>query len=149
MMLDVLSAPPRARLEFHDFSPDLGDFRTALLRGLTAKAKSIPCRFLYDAEGSALFDRICELPEYYPTRTELRILTDSAAEIAGQIGPDAEIIEFGAGSLTKVRLLLDALERPRRYVPIDISGEHLEAAAARLRADYPALEVQPVVADYT
>jgi dimethylhistidine N-methyltransferase len=127
----------------------LSDFARELFAGLSQGVRSVSPKFFYDAEGSALFDRICELPEYYPTRTELRILTDSAAEIAGQIGPDAEIIEFGAGSLTKVRLLLDALERPRRYVPIDISGEHLEAAAGRLRADYPALEVQPVVADYT
>ncbi len=74
---------------------------------------------------------------------------NAPSEIAAQIGPDAEIIEFGAGSLTKVRLLLDALESPRRYVPIDISGAHLEAAAERLRADYPQLAVQPVVADYT
>ena len=64
MMLDVLSAPRRKRLEFHDFSPDLGDFREALVRGLSAREKSIPCRFLYDARGSALFDRNCELPEY-------------------------------------------------------------------------------------
>ncbi|RYF67666.1 MAG: L-histidine N(alpha)-methyltransferase, partial [Comamonadaceae bacterium] len=99
--------------------------------------------------GSALFDRICDLPEYYPTRTELRILTDRAAEIAHHIGPGAEIVEFGAGSLTKVRLLLDALDAPQRFLPIDISGEHLESAAERLRADYPRLAVQPIVGDYT
>ena len=79
MMLDVLEGPRRGRLEFHDFSPELGDFRTALIRGLTARSKSIPCRFLYDARGSALFDRICDLPEYYPTRTELGILEACAA----------------------------------------------------------------------
>lgn len=127
----------------------LSDFARELHAGLGQPQRSIPPKFFYDAEGSALFDRICALPEYYPTRTEIRILTDCAREIAAQIGPEAEIIEFGAGSLTKVRLLLDALESPRRYVPIDISGEHLQAAAERLRADYPALEVQPVVADYT
>ncbi|HEY2255259.1 MAG TPA: L-histidine N(alpha)-methyltransferase [Variovorax sp.] len=127
----------------------LSDFARELFAGLNQRERRISPKFFYDGAGSALFDRICELPEYYPTRTETRILTDSAAEIAEQIGPDAEIIEFGAGSLTKVRLLLDALGRPRRYVPIDISGEHLEAAAARLRADYPQLTVQPMVADYT
>jgi dimethylhistidine N-methyltransferase len=127
----------------------LSDFARELFAGLSLDARSISPKFFYDVAGSALFDRICELPEYYPTRTELRILTESASEIAAQIGPDAEIIEFGAGSLTKVRLLLDALESPRRYVPIDISGAHLEAAAERLRADYPRLAVQPVVADYT
>jgi dimethylhistidine N-methyltransferase len=127
----------------------LSDFARELFAGLSLDARSISPKFFYDVAGSALFDRICELPEYYPTRTELRILTECASEIAAQIGPDAEIIEFGAGSLTKVRLLLDALESPRRYVPIDISGAHLEAAAERLRTDDPRLAVQPVVADYT
>ncbi|MDM0053870.1 L-histidine N(alpha)-methyltransferase [Variovorax sp. J22R115] len=127
----------------------LSDFARELFAGLSLGSRSISPKFFYDVAGSALFDRICELPEYYPTRTEVRILTESADEIAAQIGPNAEIVEFGAGSLTKVRLLLDALEAPKRYVPIDISGEHLEAAAARLRADYPHVIVQPVVADYT
>jgi len=127
----------------------LSDFARELHAGLSQPQRSISPKFFYDAAGSALFDRICELPEYYPTRTEVRILTECAPEIAAQIGPDAEIVEFGAGSLTKVRLLLDALQSPRRYVPIDISGEHLEAAAERLRADYPGIAVQPMVADYT
>src|SRR5580692_9826119 len=99
MMLDVQCSRRPPRLEFHDFSPDLGDFRQALVDGLSRKTKSIPCRFLYDARGSALFDRICELPEYYPTRTELGILKARAPEFAELIGPDAEVIEFGAGSL--------------------------------------------------
>ncbi|MEJ8845984.1 L-histidine N(alpha)-methyltransferase [Variovorax rhizosphaerae] len=127
----------------------LSDFAQDMLSGLASRPRSIPPKYFYDGAGSALFDRICGLPEYYPTRTELRILTDRAAEIANHIGPAAEIVEFGAGSLTKVRLLLDALETPRRYLPIDISGEHLEGAVARLRADYPGLEVVPIVADYT
>lgn len=127
----------------------LSDFARELNAGLSLDARSISPKFFYDVAGSALFDRICELPEYYPTRTEVRILTECAPEIAAQIGPHAEIVEFGAGSLTKVRLLLDALESPKRYVPIDISGEHLEAAAERLRKDYPKLIVQPMVADYT
>lgn len=136
------------RAPFRGAQP-LSEFGRELQAGLSRRARSVSPKFFYDVEGSALFDRICELPEYYPTRTELGILTDCAAEIAQQIGPNAEIIEFGAGSLTKVRLLLDALETPRRYLPIDISGEHLEAAAERLRADYPQLVVQPVAADYT
>jgi dimethylhistidine N-methyltransferase len=130
-------------------TPPLSEFGRELRAGLSRAARSISPKFFYDTEGSALFDRICDLPEYYPTRTELRILADRAAEIAAHIGPQAEIVEFGAGSLTKVRLLLDALDSPRRYVPIDISGDHLEGAAARLRADYPQLAVQPVIADYT
>lgn len=126
-----------------------GGFLHDLMRGLAASPRSISPKYFYDAAGSALFDRICELPEYYPTRTERGILQREAAGIAAQIGPGAEIVEFGAGSCTKVRLLLDALERPARYVPIDISGEHLAASAAALRAHYPGLAVQPVVADYT
>ncbi len=126
-----------------------GAFCTDMLAALAAPVRSISPKYFYDAEGSALFDAICELPEYYPTRTELQILRSHAAEIAQRIGPRAEIVEFGAGSLHKVRLLLDALDRPARYLPIDISGAHLQDAAMRLRDDYPTLQVEPVVADYT
>jgi len=146
--LDCPDVPTR------DVSPtlealEISAFAHDLRRGLAQAQRAIPPKYFYDAKGSALFDRICELPEYYPTRTELGILHDRAADIAAQIGPNAEIVEFGAGSLTKVRLLLDALETPRRYLPIDISGEHLAGAANRLRIDYPTLEVEPIVADYT
>ena len=130
-------------------APLLSEFGREMQAGLARRPRSISPKYFYDAAGSQLFDRICELPEYYPTRTELRILGECADEIAAQVGPGAEIVEFGAGSLTKVRLLLDALETPRRYLPIDISGEHLAAAAERLRADYPQLAVQPIAADYT
>lgn len=125
------------------------DFCRALLAGLAATPKQVSCKFFYDAEGSALFDRICTLPEYYPTRVELALLERHAHELAGLIGPDVELVEFGAGSGRKVRWLLDALCRPQAYVPVDISGEHLQQAASRLRADYPRLRIQPVVADYT
>jgi dimethylhistidine N-methyltransferase len=118
-------------------------------KALASRPRSISPKYFYDAMGSQLFDRICELPEYYPTRTELRILADNAREIGTQMGPRAEIVEFGAGSLRKVRLLLDAMDRPARYLPIDISGEHLAQSAAALQRDYPGLDVQPVVADYT
>lgn len=124
------------------------DFARELLAGLARRPRSIAPKFFYDAAGSALFDRICELPEYYPTRTELALLEARAPEIARCIGADAEIVEFGAGASRKVRMLLDALERPRRFVPIDISGEHLLEAVAALRADYPALEVRPIAADF-
>ncbi|HYP84994.1 L-histidine N(alpha)-methyltransferase [Variovorax sp.] len=145
---------PRAPLRFpaasrSDEAQVDDGFGRELLQGLTARPRSLSPKFFYDAAGSQLFDAICELPEYYPTRTELAILATHAGEIAQRIGPDAEIVEFGAGSLRKVRLLLDALETPRRFVPIDISGEHLEGAAKRLRAEYPQLPVHPVVADYT
>ena len=134
-------------------APDSGELRSSFARDLTkalaTRPRSISPKYFYDAKGSQLFDRICELPEYYPTRTELRILADNAGEIAAQMGPRAEIVEFGAGSLRKVRLLLDAMVHPARYLPIDISGEHLAQSAAALQRDYPGLDVQPVIADYT
>ena len=126
-----------------------GAFAQDLMRALASRPRSISPKYFYDEQGSRLFDRICELPEYYPTRTEVGILTANARNIAAQMGPQAEIVEFGAGSLHKVRLLLDAMERPARYLPIDISGEHLARCVATLQRDYPALDVQPVIADYT
>jgi dimethylhistidine N-methyltransferase len=125
------------------------EFGRDLMAALSAQPRSISPKYFYDAEGSRLFDRICELPEYYPTRTEIGILERSAGEIAALAGPQAEIVEFGAGSLRKVRLLLQAFEAPARYVPIDISGEHLRDAAAILRREFTGLDVQPLVADYT
>jgi dimethylhistidine N-methyltransferase len=125
------------------------EFSQDMAKALASRPRSISPKYFYDAQGSQLFDRICELPEYYPTRTELRILGDNATEIAAHMGPRAEIVEFGAGSLRKVRLLLDAMEHPARYLPIDISGEHLARSALSLQQDYPGIEVQPVVADYT
>jgi dimethylhistidine N-methyltransferase len=125
-----------------EFARDLG-------AALASRPRVISPKYFYDARGSQLFDRICELPEYYPTRTELSILAERAPEIAALAGPRAEIVEFGAGSLRKVRLLLDAFERPARYLPIDISADHLAVSAVGLRADYPGLDVQPLAADYT
>jgi dimethylhistidine N-methyltransferase len=125
------------------------EFARDLLAALAKRPRLLSPKYFYDAAGSALFDRICELPEYYLTRCELGLLSAHAPEIADHIGAGAEIVEFGAGSLAKIRLLLDAVARPGRYLPIDISGEHLAAAARRLQQDYPRLEVVPVVADYT
>ncbi|MES3015340.1 MAG: L-histidine N(alpha)-methyltransferase [Pseudomonadota bacterium] len=147
--LPVRPAPLRAAVVAVPPAVVDSEFARDLLAALARRPRSIAPKYFYDAAGSALFDRICELPEYYPTRTELALLATHAPEIARCIGPDAEIVEFGAGSSRKVRLLLDALQRPRRFVPIDISGEHLHSAAAALRADYPALDVQPIAADFT
>jgi dimethylhistidine N-methyltransferase len=127
----------------------VGAFAHDLMRALAQRPRSISPKYFYDAQGSRLFDSICELPEYYPTRTELDILTRHAREIAALMGPRAEVVEFGAGSLRKVRLLLDAMDSPARFLPIDISGEHLQESASALKADYPGLAVLPVVADYT
>jgi dimethylhistidine N-methyltransferase len=124
-------------------------FIASLADGLSRTPKEIACKFFYDAEGSALFEAICALPEYYQTRTEVALLRRHAGEIAGLIGADAEIVEFGAGALRKVRVLLDALERPRGYSPIDISGAYLRDVTRRLAADYPRLALRPLVADFT
>jgi dimethylhistidine N-methyltransferase len=124
-------------------------FATEFLDGLRSTPRAVAPKWFYDSEGSRLFERICELPEYYPTRTELALLDHHAQEMAALIGEGADIVEFGAGASRKVRVLLDALPMPRRFVPVDISGEHLEAAAVVLRTDYPLLQVQPMVGDFT
>ena len=115
-------------------------------RGLRPRA--VAPKWFYDEAGSRLFERICELPEYYPTRTEMALLDQHAPALAACIGADAEIVEFGAGASRKVQVLLAALRRPVAFVPVDISGEHLAAAAERLRAEHPGLIVRPLVGDY-
>ena len=143
----LMNAVPLFRSHAQDDEAD--EFASEFKAGLRARPRQIPPKFFYDAAGSALFDQICELEEYYPTRTELGILREHAIDMAARIGPNAEIIEYGAGSSRKVRILLDALEKPQRFVPIDISGEHLHASASVLRTAYPLLDVRPVVADFT
>lgn len=138
-MLLTLDAPESA---------DREEFRAAVFDGLSNRPRAIPARFLYDARGSALFDEICELPEYYLTRTETRILAERAPEIARLAGPGCALVEFGSGSSIKSRLLLDAMSDLAVYAPIDISRQHLDQSAARLRRDYPHLRVEPVCADY-
>ena len=132
----------------HAEAGDRAEFRDAVLAGLARSPRAVPPKFLYDARGSELFDAICELPEYYLTRTETGILTDCAAELARLAGPGCALVEFGSGSSVKTRLLLDAMPDLAAYVPIDISRQHLDATAERLRRDYPRLRVEPVCADY-
>src|SRR4029077_562449 len=127
------------RFAFYDLAPGEESFRDAVLKGLGRAPKSIPCKFFYDAGGPALFEAICRLPEYYPTRTEIAILKENAAEIAARIGPHGRLIEFGSGASTKVRILLQALHRPAAYVPVDISREHLRDAAGSLAEDFRSL----------
>jgi dimethylhistidine N-methyltransferase len=124
-------------------------FLADVLDGFSATRKTLPCKYFYDARGSELFDRICELPEYYPTRTETAILRDRIGEIAAVMPFGAALIEYGSGSSTKTRLLLDKLDDLAAYVPVDISGSHLLRSAWRLRARYPRLSVRPVCADFT
>jgi dimethylhistidine N-methyltransferase len=125
------------------------DFPDALLEGLSSEPKRVACKYFYDAAGAELFQRICELPEYYPTRTELGLLRRHGADFARLIGPDVEIVEFGAGSAEKIGILLAALDRPRAYVPVEISGESLTGLVARIRTDHPTLDVRPLLADFT
>jgi dimethylhistidine N-methyltransferase len=152
-MLDVpmLDAPlhEASRIAFYDHSPEEESFREAVLAGLSRPDRAIPCRFLYDERGSALFDRICEIEEYYPTRTETSILTLRAAEIARLAGPAAQLIELGSGSSVKVRTLLAAMEAPAAYIAVDISREHLRRAAEELAADAPHVKVAAICADYS
>ncbi|WP_051513398.1 L-histidine N(alpha)-methyltransferase [Skermanella stibiiresistens] len=124
------------------------DFLKDVLDGLGRTVKALPAKYFYDERGSKLFDRICELDEYYPTRTETAILSRHAGDIAERLDRGMTLVELGSGSSVKVRLLLDVLDEPAAYVPVDISGEHLEASAARLAADYPDLTVKPIHADY-
>jgi L-histidine N-alpha-methyltransferase len=120
-----------------------------VLEGLKKEPKELSPVWFYDELGSFLFDNICELPEYYITRTELQIMHGHALEMAQHIGPEAAVIEFGSGTSLKTRLLLDRLENPLAYVPVDISREHLFTAAGALAKDYPNLHIVPVCADFT
>lgn len=132
-----------------DVSPATDALLEEAIHGLKQEQKTLPCKLFYDERGSRLFDRICELEEYYPTRTELGILRRHAAEMAARIGPEALVIEYGCGSCTKTRLLLAALDRPAGYVPIDISRDYLADTAQDLAAEFPHIEVLPVCADYS
>lgn len=131
-----------------DPHPASADLEVEALAGLRADPKTLPCKLFYDERGSELFEAICQQPEYYLTRVETAILRESVEEIAAELGPQVQLIEPGSGAGTKTRLLLDALEDPVSYVPIDISKEHLRGVAASIRADYPALQVQAVCADF-
>ncbi|HYC02434.1 MAG TPA: L-histidine N(alpha)-methyltransferase [Azospirillaceae bacterium] len=134
---------------FHDTAPVVQDFRASVLEGLSSHPKRLEAKFFYDAEGSRLFDLICELPEYYPTRTEIGIMERHGAEMAALIGRRCQLVELGSGSSVKVRPLLERLEDPAGYVAVDISRDHLIASADALARDYPELEVMALCADYT
>lgn len=133
---------------FYDYHPGVASLREEVLRGLAARPKAIPPKFFYDERGSHLFDAICELPEYYPTRTETAILQANIGEIAALAGPECLLIELGSGASKKVRLLLDAL-RPTLYLGVDISKDFLLRSTRRLAVDYPWLEVRAACADFS
>lgn len=131
---------------FEDTAPTVTDFEADVLHGLAQTPKRIPPKYFYDRRGSELFDRICRLPEYYPTRVETGILRSHARDMAALAGPRSVLIELGSGASRKVRLLLDSL-RPAAYVGVDISREFLLSATRALAADYPRLRVHAACAD--
>jgi dimethylhistidine N-methyltransferase len=133
----------------YDFEPLQKTFRDEVLQGLQDARKELPSKYFYDDVGSQLFEHICELDEYYLTRTELSIMQEQMHEIVTLLGPNCLLIEYGSGSSTKTRILLDALQNPAGYVPIDIAKEQLLRSVASLALAYPELEVLPVCADYT
>lgn len=138
-----------ALVRANDTDPALTDDVQGILAGLAAPQKRLSPKYLYDETGSRLFDEICELPEYYLTRTEREIMERHLDEMAALIGPRASIIEFGSGSSRKIRQLLDGLDEPIAYVPVDISAAYLSAMAAALAKDYPTVQISPVHADFT
>jgi L-histidine Nalpha-methyltransferase len=135
-------------VRFYNFLPEGDSFLDDVLKGLARPRKTLPPKYFYDARGCELFERICELPEYYPTRTELAIMREHAGAMAKFIGPDCQLIEFGSGSSRKTRILIEQLQPPL-YVPIDIAREALQAAAAGLAQLFPWLNITGVCADYT
>jgi L-histidine Nalpha-methyltransferase len=126
---------------------EVSEFEADVLEGLNAIPKHVSAKYFYDAAGSRLFERITELPEYYPTRCEMWILRRHAADIANMIPSGAALVEFGSGSSRKARILLKAATKLAAYVPVDICGEMIEQEAAELRTDFPQVKILPVTAD--
>jgi dimethylhistidine N-methyltransferase len=128
--------------------PAGSDFLTDVIAGLSSNPRTLPCKYFYDERGAALFQKICELPEYYITRTELDILDRNCADIASHLGANIELIGLGTGAGTKTRILIEALESPTVYIPVDISEKQLRESTALFRKTFPDLEILPVCADY-
>ena len=131
-----------------DLEPAASDFLEQAIAGLSASPRTLPSKFFYDERGSDLFQEICELPEYYVTRTETEILRQHGPEIAESIGDHAQLVGFGTGAGVKTRMLLDHLQNLIAYVPVDISKQRLTESAEALSREIPELEILPVCADY-
>lgn len=136
------------RTEAVEGDPDASQFGEAALRGLGEPQKTLPCQYLYDARGSLLFEQITDVPEYYPTRTEIGILGDYVGEIVAETPPGAVLVEFGSGSSRKTEILLAAFDKLAAYAPIDVSASALDDAVDRLASRFPTLRVHPVVGDF-
>jgi dimethylhistidine N-methyltransferase len=139
---DSLAAPQQIS------TSESSDFVADVVAGLSSNPRALPCKYFYDERGAALFQKICELPEYYITRTEIDILDRNRAEIASQLGPNIQLIGLGTGAGTKTRILIEALTNPAVYVPVDISEKQLRESAALFQKLFPELEILPVCADY-
>ena len=139
----------KTEMELVDLSPQKSLFRIDILDGLRALRKKTPPKYLYDERGSRLFEQICDLEEYYPYRAELEVLRDHADTIVRRIGPGSLLLEFGSGASVKTCSLLDRLQGPLTYVPIDISRTALLASTRRIRAQYSNVEVHPICSDFT
>lgn len=137
-----------SRIRFFDFHPTTADVRAEVLEGLSRPRKRLPPKLFYDQHGSQLFDAITELPEYYPTRTEIRILREHGAAMADRLGRGCVLIELGSGSSLKIQTLLAALQ-PRVYIPVDISKAHLLESAQALAERFPELSIRAACADYS
>ena len=133
---------------FEDYRPDDEEMLSEALEGLLATPKTLPCKYLYDEKGSDLFQQICQLPEYYPTRTEIHLLKSIAGEIAELIGPACQMIEYGSGSSEKMHIVLRALIEPESFTAVDISKEHLLSVTKALSKEFPKLKVHAVSADF-
>src|SRR5262245_37323942 len=131
-----------------EIPPAASDLLSDVIAGLSSDPRALPCKYFYDERGAALFQKICELPEYYITRTEIDILDRNRTGIASQIGPNIELIGLGTGAGTKTRILIEALEKPAAYIPVDISEKQLRKSTARFQKIFPKLEILPVCADY-
>ena len=125
------------------------DFLNDVIEGLSQNPKTLKPKYFYDNRGAQLFTEICTTPEYYPTRTEIKILNQNAEDIASQIGDNTALIEYGSGALEKIKILLDFLNEPVGLIPVDISEDQLFASAKNLENLYPDLEILPVAADFT
>lgn len=136
------------RVSVLDLEPVSADFLAEVLAGLSSSPRTLPCKFFYDERGADLFQKICELPEYYITRTETELLRRYAPEISESIGANAALTGFGTGAGIKTRMLLEQLENPIAYIPVDISKQRLMDSAIELSHAMPALEILPVCADY-
>src|SRR5437764_14211015 len=139
---DSITAPPQVS------APESADFLADVIAGLSSDPRTLPCKYFYDARGAALFQKICELPEYYITRTEIDILDRHRREIAAHLGTNIQLIGLGTGAGTKTRILIEALEKAAVYIPVDISEKQLRESTALFQEIFPDLDILPVCTDY-